>query len=54
MTEVRCPECGRLLGYFQGKGEVQCSRCRKGVTVYFDTEKDIVKTERQERHLTQK
>lgn len=43
MTEVRCPECGRLLGYFDGKGVVQCSRCRKGVKVEFDTTKNIVK-----------
>ena len=37
MTPVRCPKCGRLLGYFDGKGVVQCSRCRKGVEVEFDT-----------------
>lgn len=43
MTEVRCPDCGRLLGYFDGKGVVQCSRCRKGVKVEFDTKLDIVK-----------
>ena len=43
MIPVRCPKCGRLLGYFDGKGVVQCSRCRKGVAVEFDTEKNIVK-----------
>lgn len=42
MTEVRCPRCGRLLGYFDGKGVVQCSRCRKGVEVEFDTKTDHV------------
>lgn len=42
MTEVRCPKCGRLLGYFDGKGVVQCSRCRKGVEVEFDTNVDKV------------
>jgi phage FluMu protein Com len=43
MTEVRCPRCGRLLGYFTGQGVIQCTRCRKGVEVEFDTTKDIVK-----------
>lgn len=43
MIEVRCPNCGKLLGYFQGTGEIQCSRCRKNTVVVFDTEKKIVK-----------
>lgn len=42
MTPVRCPKCGRLLGYFDGKGIVQCSRCRKGVEVEFDTKIDKI------------
>lgn len=50
MNPVRCPECGRLLGYFDGKGQIACPRCRKGILVVFDTELDIVRTERQERH----
>ena len=41
MTPVRCPKCGRLLGYFEGRGEVQCPRCRKNVVVSFDTTKKI-------------
>lgn len=41
MTEVRCPKCGKLLGYFNGKGEIQCPRCRKDSKVYFDTVKKI-------------
>lgn len=43
MSPVRCPRCDRLLGYFDGKGVVQCTRCRKGVEVEFDTTKDITK-----------
>ena len=43
MEEVRCPKCNRLLGYFDGKGIVQCSRCRKGVEVEFDTKKKLIK-----------
>lgn len=43
MTEVRCPKCGKLLGYFSGSGEIQCPRCRKDTVVQFDTEKKIVK-----------
>lgn len=50
MTPVRCPLCKRLLGYFDGKGQIACPRCRNGILVSFDTELDIVKTERQERH----
>jgi phage FluMu protein Com len=41
MTEIRCPKCGKLLGYFSGKGEIQCPRCRKDSKVYFDTVKKI-------------
>lgn len=43
MTEVRCPKCGKLLGYFSGTGEILCPRCRKDAVVLFDTEKKIVK-----------
>lgn len=42
MTPIRCPECGKLLGNFEGKGEIKCPRCRK--LMKFDT------IERQERH----
>ena len=42
MTEVRCPKCNRLLGYFEGKGTTQCPRCRKEAKVYFDTKLKIV------------
>ena len=41
MNEIRCPKCGKLLGYFSGKGEMQCPRCRKGIKVYFDTTKKV-------------
>ncbi len=37
MTEVRCPKCNKLLGYFEGRGEIVCPRCRKDAKVHFDT-----------------
>ena len=49
MTPIRCPKCNRLLGYFDGKGVIACPRCRKDIKVEFDTTKNIVKIERQER-----
>jgi phage FluMu protein Com len=42
LKPIRCPKCGRLLGYFKGEGETQCPRCRKEAIVHFDTEKEIV------------
>lgn len=24
----RCPNCDRLLGKFEGKGEIKCPRCK--------------------------
>lgn len=39
MTPIRCPKCGRLLGYFEGRGEIQCPRCRKNTVVLFNTDK---------------
>jgi len=38
----RCPVCNKLLGYFEGQGEMVCPRCRKANTVFFDTEKTPV------------
>jgi uncharacterized Zn finger protein (UPF0148 family) len=49
MIPVRCPKCGRLLGYFDGKGEVICPRCRKDAKVFFDTNTKVVKLDRKER-----
>ena len=43
MSPVRCPKCGRLLGYFDGRGEIICTRCRKDAKVYFDTSAKIVR-----------
>lgn len=28
MKDVRCPHCDKLLGRFDGKGEVKCTRCK--------------------------
>lgn len=50
MTPIRCPKCNRLLGYFDGKGVIACPRCRKDTKVEFDTTKNEIRIERQERH----
>lgn len=39
MIEVRCKGCGRLLGRFEGKGEVKCPKVSCGGRNVFDTEK---------------
>lgn len=38
MIEVRCKECGKLLGKFQGKAEIICPRTRCSGMNKFDTE----------------
>jgi phage FluMu protein Com len=48
MTPVRCPKCNRLLGYFVGKGEIVCTRCRKDAKVYFDTDLKITEIKTKE------
>lgn len=37
MIEVRCEGCGRLLGKFEGKGEVKCPKVGCGGRNIFDT-----------------
>lgn len=37
MMEVRCENCGRLLGYFEGKGSIKCPRSRCRHMNVFDT-----------------
>lgn len=27
-NEIRCPRCGRLLGYIDGRAEIKCSKCK--------------------------
>ena len=39
MNQVRCPKCNRMLGFFEGKGEIVCPRCRKKTIVCFNTER---------------
>ena len=36
MVEVRCKKCGKLLGFFSGKGQIKCSRSRCGYMNEFD------------------
>ena len=49
VDEVRCPKCNKLLGFYDGRGELVCPRCRN-IKIYFDTERNIKRTERLERH----
>lgn len=51
LHEVRCPSCHRLLGKFEGKGEVKC-RC-KGFAI-FDTNKRIYRYSRTAETITTK
>lgn len=37
MLEVRCKNCGKLLGKFVGSGEVKCTRASCGGKNTFDT-----------------
>lgn len=37
MLDVRCKNCGKLLGKFTGSGEVKCPRTNCGGKNIFDT-----------------
>lgn len=39
MIAVRCNKCGKLLGFYDGKGEVKCPRSGCGQKTVFDTDK---------------
>ncbi len=28
LPEIRCKQCGKLLGFVKGKYEIKCSRCK--------------------------
>lgn len=43
MTEVRCKNCGKLLGKFNGTGEVKCSRVNCNGKNIFDTRTGYIK-----------
>lgn len=36
MVEVRCKECGKLLGFFSGKGQIKCPRSGCGCMNEFE------------------
>ena len=42
MTPIRCPKCNKLVGYFEGRGEMECPRCRKQNIVCFDTNRRTI------------
>ena len=37
VVEIRCKSCGKLLGWFDGKGEIKCPRINCGGKNTFDT-----------------
>jgi len=41
LVEVRCGGCGRLLGSFEGRGEVKCPKTECGGMNLFDTAENI-------------
>lgn len=43
MIEVRCAGCGRLLGRFEGKGEIKCPKVDCGGRNVFDTVSGVKK-----------
>ena len=43
MIEVRCKECNKLLGKFDGSGEIKCPRINCGVKNIFDTKTNSIK-----------
>ena len=49
LEEVRCPECGRLLGKLSGHAQIKCSKCKALVEVDTEARKLYVKPERQKR-----
>lgn len=45
MIAVRCAGCGRLLGWFEGKGKMKCPKVKCGAITEFDTS-TMVKTKK--------
>ena len=41
MQEIRCKSCNKLLGKFEGNGEVKCPRASCNMVNKFDTKKKI-------------
>lgn len=54
LIEVRCKSCDKLLGRFEGKGEVKCPRVNCGGKNIFDTEKGTVKFTPKQNHVAMK
>lgn len=52
MIEVRCKGCGRLLGRFDGKGEVKCPKIDCGGKNTFDTATGEIKFIPKPKHIS--
>lgn len=54
MIEVRCKGCGRLLGKFDGVGEIKCPRTSCGGKNVFDTNLNSIKFIPRQNHVALK
>ncbi|MBR1851563.1 MAG: hypothetical protein IJ794_00075 [Lachnospiraceae bacterium] len=51
MTEIRCKSCNKLLGKFDGSGEIKCTRVSCSMVNRFDTKKKIHYTVKPYEHV---
>lgn len=51
MVEIRCKKCGKLLGKFEGTGEVKCPRTNCAGKNIFDTKAGTNKYVPPEKHI---
>lgn len=54
MEEIRCKMCDKLLGKFNGQGEIKCSRSGCGAVNSFDTVTGKQEILKQRKHITMK
>ena len=54
MVDVRCKGCGKLLGKFDGVGEIKCPRANCGGKNVFDTNLNSIKFIPRQNHVALK
>ena len=54
MVEVRCKNCGKLLGKFDGIGEIKCPRINCGRKIVFNTKTGSINYAPENRHVSMK
>ena len=52
MQEIRCKSCNKLLGKFEGIGEIKCPRVNCNMVNKFDTKKKIHSVVRVHEHIS--